>query len=194
MELTRTPKTKQHQAKILCLNGLRVRIDVNIVPLVEGLYKLGIKTASSCGAGCGGGCNKNHRSLGICKYQPFKRYGNNQVYTYHKTHTPKACAHSVWLIFATPKDAEAFLNIVYNPDDSQKLQDYMLGYGSKNSYAWNWGNMLRDDNDHRVGDHRGYWSGKRIGPPKFSFRMGVVFPHAHLDLITQRVLKHKRSR
>ena len=38
-------------------------------------------------------------------------------------------------------------------------------------------------------DHRGYWVGKRSGPALFRFDAHLTFPHAHLDLVTRRVLE-----
>jgi hypothetical protein len=192
MELKRTPKTGQHVTKVVYLDGVRSKIDINIAPLIEGLFKLGIKTFSSCGAGCGGwcGCSRTHKLLKKVKHKN-KYTGKEEVLSFYRT--PKRCAQSVWLVFETMEDASNFLNVAYREDDPQDIQDYMLGQGGSNSNAWHWSCNTTDLNDHRVSDSRGYWVGKRVGPAVFGFNAHLTFPHAHLELVTRRVLDELRT-
>lgn len=181
--------TGQHKAKYLTIEGRRCRIDANIAPLIDGLQRLGIKTFSSCGASCGGWCKLHHKL--ITKRARYTSPRTGKSYTYWKFRQPKQCSESVWLVFESTYDAARFLNVCSRPEDDEVLRDKMLGqHGPKRgcSHSWLWKSKADDLNDRRVMDHRGYWVGKRQGPPKFDFYMACIFPHAHLELVTERVL------
>lgn len=181
MILERTSKTKQHISKIVFINGIPRRIDKNIVSLIDGLNRLGVSTVSSCGGDCGCCCKRKHKLLYT------KRCNKYKGYTFYKYKKPKKCEQSVWLAFASVRDAEKFLNIVYRESDCQKLKDYMLGFGNGNTNAWSWRSGLVDVNDNRCIDHRGYWVGKKTKSSKWRFDCHLTFPHAHLDLVIDRV-------
>ena len=190
--LPRTNWTRQHVAKYLTIDGRRVRIDANIAPLIDGLQRLGIMTFSSCGASCGGCCDLKHRLISKRAWM-VERYGpdRGKRITYWKYSKPKQCENSVWLVFETTADAARFLNVCSRPGDPEDLRDMMkgqFGYRGKPSLSWKWKSHVDDLNDRRYMDHRGYWVGQRQGNPKFDFYMYLVFPHAHLDLVTERVL------
>lgn len=184
MELAKI-STGQHVARYLTVNGRRVRIDANIYDLIDGLLRLGIRTFSSCGADCGGWCRRKHRLVKVTREWDTWQGKRKRVNVHHYAR-PKLCKESVWLVFETTQDATRFLNVVYSESDPGHVRSGMEGVGAE-QYRWIWGVHASDVNDPRYMDHRGYWVGKRTGKPRFDFIAGVVFPHVHLDLVTQRV-------
>lgn len=185
--LARTPVTRQHVAKYLTIDGRRIRIDANIAQLVSGLDRLGIRTFSSCDSGCGGWCKRKHKQLpDTSEWTKVKGKKTLVKVSHHKK--PKQCSESVWLAFESATDAMKMLNVVYDNDDAEKLQCHMQGFGRKQSHAWVWNVGVDNINDRGFMDSRGYWRGTRFGPAKFDFFCNVVFPHAHLGLVTQRVI------
>jgi hypothetical protein len=92
------------------------------------------------------------------------------------------------------KDIAKFMNFVYRPSDPEKLHDYMMGHGRKQSLRWIFKATMTDLNDMRCVDHRGYWIGERLGAPKMGFYCHLVIPRAHLQLVTDRILEACKRR
>ena len=190
-----TPYWGAHKAKILYLDGRRCRIDRDIAPLIEGLFKLGIRTFSSCQNTCGGYCNLKHPKARRC-YRDTK---TGKVVWENGRRKTKWCHESVWLCFESCQDGARFLNAVSRPDDSEKLR-FQMGEGragsrKRPSHDWLWKVVADDINDGRCMDRRGYWIGKRRAPSrKYSFFMVLVMPRAHLSMVTERVLEKASKR
>lgn len=178
-----------HKRKAVWISGERVLIDEDIAPLIQNLNDLNITTISSCQNNCGGVCRRKHRVISIKN-----EFIHNKPVKTFEYHIPKICQESVWIVFWTAKDAAKFMNIVYNRSDSPKLQSQMQGEGTKNSHAWNWYCHVENINDRRCIDHRGYWMGKPPKKDKFDFFVHLTFPRAHLNLVTERVIKKINSK
>lgn len=93
----------KHKFKWIIYEGDRVAIDAEIVPLITKLWKLGIKTTSSCQALCSFNCD--HK---------WKKNKND----YQKINS-KNCYSDIWLCFNSSEDLEKLYNIVaeYSKDN-----------------------------------------------------------------------------
>lgn len=192
MELEKI-STGQHKARYWFDGERRCRIDANIYDLIDGLNRLGVVTGSSCGGSCMGWCKRKHRLAKVTTITVNEKGKRKRVKCYHYSQ-PKACRESFTISFGNTAMAAKFMNLVYRESDPEKLRDHMQGHGRKQSHKWFWGHSIDDFNDPRHMDHRGYWVGKRLGPPRFDFWSIVVIPHAHLKLVTERVLERCRRR
>lgn len=178
-----------HVARYMQLGGRRRRIDTNLYDLIDGLNRLGIVTQNSCGGSCMGWCKRKHR---ILKKTWVIDHGKRVQCTHYSK--PKLCRESFTITFQDTSTAAKFMNLVYRESDPEKLRDHMQGGGRKQSHAWTWSHRLEDFNDRRVW-YSNRVRGKKISPPNFDFWSIVVIPHAHLELVTQRVLERcKRLR
>lgn len=180
-----------HVNKRLNIDGRYVRVDVNIADLVEGLNKLDILTWGSCGGSCMGHCRRKHRLIEVRNTYYMDENGKKRRTKLYRFHKPKLCRESISIAFETTKDALRFMKVVFRASDPKTLQDHMQGFGRKQSHAWSWHCKIDDINDQRVYSSK---TGKQvgpgiIGPPRFDFYCVVVIPHAHLTLVTERVLE-----
>jgi hypothetical protein len=85
------------------------------------------------------------------------------------------CLKSVWLAFDTADDGMRFLNTVSRPEDDSMLREQMRGF-SYGDDVWQWRHYISTVNSPQ---HTG---------PMFVLWINCIFPHAHLKLVTDRVL------
>ena len=178
------PVTRKHRQAAFHFHGHRILVDRGLKPLIEALFNLGIYTSASCEAHCGWGCENRHQRLPDT--HEWDKYSKKQI-TVMNTRYSKACYEVAWMVFPRIVDARNFLNIVYSDSDPERLRDSMEGVGEKKSRRWIWSMKPSDTNDNRCMDHRGYWIGKRTGPPMFDFDCSLTFPRAHIELVTSRL-------
>lgn len=95
-------KDGRHKAKILTYDGVKVRIDKEIAPLLSNMWKMGIRTVNSCQAHCSFKCD--HK----IKKHPKDKEG----YTFYESLWTDHCQDCIWLVFEHALDIELFYNIV----------------------------------------------------------------------------------
>jgi hypothetical protein len=132
---------KRHPFKWKIYNGSKIRIDMDIVSILEKMWKLGIKTNNSCQAHCKFSCNHKWK---------IHKYKNGSTYD-ECIRTPN-CYSNVWISFDTSKDLEKFYNYlaVYNtPMYKQMNCDRFVGHSKE---GWEFSFLLRN---HGVKGHFG---------------------------------------
>ena len=199
-------KTKdgRHVFKWRTYKGHKVRIDEDIVSMLDKIWALGIGTTNSCQEQCNFNCD--HKWI-------HKKYKNGTTYSRHDR--TKNCYNCVWLSFETSKDAEKFYNIVaeYVPN-SWEVEDKSCMYNlmscdrvvgnshkkpsriKSNPDSWSWCFILRN---YGVEGHFGRptYKGRREkyemwiedGCKKNDFILApqITFPRKHLKHVEERL-------
>ncbi len=178
------PMNKRHPFKWLIYNGERIPIDRDIVPLIAGIWKLGIKTTSCCQAHC---------SL-VCNHKRNSRY---------EIIPTKHCHDNVWIAFETVKDMERLFDVVAQYDDSDGSMYDLMSCDNSMSYrkkqpkdCWAFDFYMRNDGV------KGHWgrpiiNGKRSSQQLwiddgceengFVVQPQLTFPRKHLSYVEERI-------
>jgi hypothetical protein len=196
-------KTKdgRHKFKWRTYKGHKVRIDEDLVSLIDKMWALGIGTRSCC---------QEHCSFSCAHKWTTTKYKDGTSYSRHNK--TKSCYNNVWMCFETSKDAEKFYNIVaeYVHDswkDENKSSMYNLMScdrfvacaGKKFKYpidSWQWSFLLENNG---VEGHFGRpkWGNKRStvemwiedGCKKNNFIIvpQITFPRKHIKHVEERL-------
>jgi hypothetical protein len=133
---------KRHRKDKIALGGQIVSVDKKISKLIVLLNELGCTTRNSCQGSCGGICGVSH-----------------------KHRVPLACRDRIWIVFSDSRSAQKFLKLVKRDSDSDRVKDWMQGFGTRKSKAWRW-KLVHDD---------------------FKQVVHVTFPSEHLSLVEERL-------
>ena len=200
-------KTKdgRHTFKWRTYRGCKVRIDEDIVSLLDKMWALGIGTTNCCQEHCNFNCDHKWTH---------KKYKNGTTHSRHNV--TKHCYNSVWMVFETSRDAEKFYNIVaeYVPEswkDENESSMYNLMSCDRavlsshkrssrriksNPDSWSWCFILHN---YGVEGHFGRpkWGNKRStvemwiedGCKKNDFILApqITFPRKHLKYVEERL-------
>lgn len=192
-------KDGSHKFKWRTYKGNKVRIDEDLVSLIDSMWALGIGTTNCCQEQCSFNCAHLYK---------YKKYKNGT--THSSIIATKHCYDNVWMCFETAKDAEKFYNIVaeYIPDsckDENKSSMYNLmscdrGVGDTYKKAgtdrWAWHFLLRN---YGVEGHFGRptYKGKRetydmwiedgCKENDFILSPQITFPRKHLKYVEDRL-------
>ncbi len=107
--MTSLTKDGRHRFRWMTYDGYKVRIDRDIAPLIEKMWKLGIRTTNSCQAHCNFNCS--HK----IKVHPVAKDGTQ----FFETIKTKHCNNNVWLAFESVREVEKLYNIVAEYDTKE---------------------------------------------------------------------------
>jgi len=196
---------KRHPFKWKKYKGHNIRIDKDIVPLLEKMWALGIGTTNSCQRQCSIACDHKYKEKKLkcgCTYsQPVRT---------------KYCLNSVWIAFESVKDIERFYNIVaeyasYHAHDSMYHKMGADRFVTTRRSGRKWVDRWAFDflfSNQGVDGHWGRptFNGKRSTQEmwiedgckknKFVLQPQITFPRTHLKYVEERLdaaLKRKRK-
>jgi hypothetical protein len=177
----------------MTFDGMKVRIDKDIAPIIEMMWFLGIRTISSCHGHCSFECS---HKINI--------YKDEDGFTVHSPILTDHCHDSVWIVFEQAHDIEKFYDTIAEYSDEGKsaktatMYDHILGhYRNKNKrdvwctqfYARNYG-------------VKGHWgkpiiNGKRLTyecwieddckKNNFIVQPQLTFPRKHIEYIKSKL-------
>jgi hypothetical protein len=192
-------KTKdgRHKFKWRIYDGRKVRIDEELAPILDKMWKLGIRTTNCCQQHCSFACGHKHN---------VKKMKDGSEY--FKVIRTKRCGKDVWIVFESCKDVERLYNIVAEYDSSYN-DETMYNKMSAGRFIQTGATKYRSSiegwafsffmNNHGVEGHWGRptFNGKRStremwiddGCEKndFVIQPQITFPRKHLKYVEQRL-------
>lgn len=176
-------KSTRHPFKWLKYNEQNIRIDKDIAPLISRIWKLGIKTTSSCQEHCSFVCGHKIKII------------NN----YYEPVRTKRCKNHIWIVFASAKDLEKFYNYVaeYSTNHTS-LYEYIIRTADKNyhdsiwSLDWvpvNYGIFGHWGRQTINGKRQTYevWIEDGCDKNNFIMQPQLTFPKKHLKYVEERL-------
>lgn len=202
-----TKKIMHHPFKWMMYDGQKVRIDKDIAPLLDSMWKLGIHTTSSCQAVCSRKCKHKFKIKNL----------KGGVHFREKVLTPN-CKDRIWIAFAGARDMERFYNLVVvyekwewgKRDTMYDLINGWAGHDIKKHGKFvryqpspdNWETIHSMPNlgirchverfpNNIPGEHKYYYAFVEDDCPKNKFRMQpqIQFPRKHLGYVVERLNK-----
>lgn len=186
----RYTKLGRHRAKLLEYDGRRVRIDEEIAPMIQSMWKLGIKTSNSCQGACSFECDHKIKKHPVAK-------DGSQYFEKIKT---KHCRDCIWLVFESTKDAELFYNCVaeyvkgYEPSMYMNINGFDRKKNARDVWildcsARNNGVLGRWSKATRNGVRNTYqtWEEDRCETNNFIIEPQLTFPRKHLQYVEKRL-------